>query len=38
MALVLASLFFVSRRKMFPVAGIVAGIAGPAIALTGLLI
>jgi hypothetical protein len=36
--LVLSSLYFISRKKMFPVLGIVAGIAGAAIALTGLLI
>ena len=35
--LVLSSLYFISRKKMFPVLGIVAGIAGAAIALTGLL-
>jgi hypothetical protein len=35
---VLSSLYFISRKKMFPVLGIVAGIAGAAIALTGLLI
>jgi hypothetical protein len=36
-ALVLSSLYFISRKKMFPVIGIVAGIAGAAIAITGLL-
>jgi hypothetical protein len=36
--LVLSSLYFISRKKMFPVLGIVAGIAGAAIAITGLLI
>ena len=35
--LVLSSLYFISRKKMFPVAGVVAGIAGAAIAITGLL-
>jgi hypothetical protein len=37
-ALVLSSLYFISRKKMFPVIGIVAGIAGAAIAITGLLL
>ncbi len=36
-ALVLSSLFFISRKRMFPVIGIVAGIAGAAIAFTGLV-
>jgi hypothetical protein len=36
-ALVLSSLYFISRKKMFPVIGVVAGIAGVAIAVTGLL-
>ena len=35
--LVLSSLYFISRKKMFPVMGITAGIAGTAIAITGLL-
>jgi hypothetical protein len=35
--LVLSSLFFISHRKMFPVMGIVAGIGGLAIAITGLM-
>ena len=36
-ALVLSSLYFISRKRMFPVIGIIAGIAGAAIAVTGLL-
>jgi len=36
--LVLTSLFFISKKKMFPVMGLAAGIAGSAIALTGLLL
>jgi hypothetical protein len=36
-ALVLSSLYFISRKKMFPAIGIVAGIAGTVVALTGLL-
>ena len=36
--LVLSSLYFISRKRMFPVIGIVAGIAGAAIALTGLAV
>ena len=36
-ALVLSSLYFISRKKMFPVIGVLAGIAGAAIAITGLL-
>ena len=35
--LVLTSLFFISRKKLFPVVGIVAGVAGLAIALTGFV-
>src|ERR1035437_10127809 len=37
-ALVLSSLYFISRKRMFPVIGIVAGIAGAAIAVTGLVV
>jgi hypothetical protein len=37
-ALVLSSLYFISRKRMFPVIGIIAGIAGAAIAVTGLLV
>lgn len=37
-ALVLSSLYFISRKKMFPVMGVVAGLAGIAIAATGLLV
>ena len=36
-ALVLSSLYFISRKRMFPVIGIVAGIAGAVLAVTGLL-
>jgi len=36
-ALVLSSLYFISKKKMFPVMGIIAGVAGVAIAATGLL-
>ena len=35
--LVLSSLYFISRKRMFPVIGIVAGIAGVASAVSGLL-
>lgn len=34
--LVLTSLFFISRKKLFPIVGLAAGIIGLAIALTGL--
>ena len=37
-ALVLSSLFFISRKKMFPVMGVLAGLTGIVIASTGLLI
>jgi hypothetical protein len=37
-ALVLSSLYFISRKQLFPVIGIVAGIAGAAIAITGLFV
>lgn len=37
-ALVLSSLYFISRKRMFPMLGIVAGIAGVTIAITGLLV
>ncbi len=36
--LVLSSLYFIARRKMFPVVGVIAAVAGTAIAITGLLI
>lgn len=36
--LVLTSLYFISRKKFFPLIGIVAGLSGAAIAMTGLLI
>jgi hypothetical protein len=35
--LVLSSLYFISRKKMFPVLGGIAGIAGAVIAITGFL-
>jgi hypothetical protein len=37
-ALVLSSLFFISRKKMFPALGVIAGLTGIVIAATGLLI
>jgi Domain of unknown function (DUF4337) len=37
-ALVVTSLYFISRKGMFPVMGIIAGIAGVAIAASGLLV
>jgi len=37
-SLVLGSLYFIARRKMFPVLSIVAGIAGSAVAVTGLMV
>jgi len=36
--LVLTSLYFISRKKMFPVMGVLAGLAGAVIALTGLVV
>jgi len=36
--LVLSSLYFISRKRMFPVIGIVSGVGGIAIAITGLLV
>jgi hypothetical protein len=36
-ALVLSSLYFISRKQMFPAIGLAAGVIGIAIALTGLL-
>ncbi len=36
--LVLSSLFFISKKMMFPVLGVIAGIAGSAIAITGFLV
>jgi hypothetical protein len=35
--LVLSSLYFISRKGMFPVLGVIAGVAGAAIAITGFL-
>jgi hypothetical protein len=37
-ALVLSSLFFISRKKMFPAMGVIAGLAGIVIAATGLFV
>jgi hypothetical protein len=36
--LVLTSLYFISRKKMFPVMGVLAGLSGIGIAITGLLV
>jgi len=36
--LVLSSLYFISRKKMFPVMGVLAGLAGVGIAITGLMV
>ncbi len=36
--LVLSSLYFISRKKMFPVLGVIAGLAGVVFAATGLLV
>ncbi|MFN7998706.1 MAG: DUF4337 domain-containing protein [Bryobacteraceae bacterium] len=35
-ALVLSSLYFISRKMLFPVIGVIAGIAGAIVALTGI--
>ena len=35
--LVLSSLYFISRKGMFPVLGVTAGVAGAVIAITGFL-
>ena len=37
-ALVLSSLYFISRKRMFPVIGVAAGALGMAVAVTGLLV
>jgi hypothetical protein len=37
-ALVLSSLYFISKKKMFPAMGIAAGLAGAVIAIAGLLL
>src|SRR5581483_61183 len=37
-ALVLSSLFFISRKKMFPVLGVIAGGAGIVLAVTGVFV
>jgi len=37
-ALVLSSLYFISKKKMFPTMGIIAGLLGAVIAITGLLL
>ena len=36
--LVLSSLYFISRKKMFPVMGVLAGVVGTAIAISGVMI
>jgi Domain of unknown function (DUF4337) len=36
--LVLSSLYFISRKKMFPVMGITAGVVGTAVAISGFLL
>jgi hypothetical protein len=37
-ALVLSSLYFISRKMLFPIIGIIAGIAGAVVAATGLIL
>jgi hypothetical protein len=37
-ALVVSSLYFISHKKMFPVIGVIAGVAGAALALTGVFV
>lgn len=37
-ALVTSSLFFISRKRMFPVVGVLAGVAGILLAITGLFV
>jgi hypothetical protein len=37
-ALVLSSLYFISRRKLFPVVGVIAAILGTAVAISGYLL
>jgi hypothetical protein len=37
-ALVLSSLYFISRKKMFPALAVMAGLAGIVLAATGLLV
>ena len=37
-ALVLSSLYFISRKKLFPIIGVVAGAAGLVVAITGVFI
>jgi hypothetical protein len=37
-ALVLSSLYFIARKMLFPVIGIIAGIAGLIVAITGLMV
>lgn len=36
--LVLSSMYFIARRMLFPVIGVIAGVAGVALAITGLLL
>src|SRR6202167_789167 len=37
-ALVLSSLYFIARKMLFPVVGVIAGVAGLIVAITGLLV
>jgi hypothetical protein len=37
-ALVLSSLYFIARKMLFPVVGLIAGVAGLAVAITGLFV
>ena len=36
--LVLSSLYFIARRKLFPIVGVASGLIGLLIAITGLLV
>jgi hypothetical protein len=38
LGLVLSSLYFISRKKMFPVLGVISSVAGTAIAITGFML
>jgi hypothetical protein len=35
---VLSSLYFISRKKMFPVLGVISSVAGTAIAIAGFML
>ena len=37
-ALVLSSLYFISRKMLFPVIGVIAGVSGLVIAIAGLMV